>query len=278
MSIVFRMMIFSLIITNSSYAQELYVFTEPASNMPARSLSVKYTAKMLHGDHSGRFEQRHTPELMFGLNKRIMIHGVTTFSDMYSSNVRWESARLYGKYRFYSDDDVHRHFRMAAFAELSHSVNEPQYDELSLEGDYSGWQGGVIFTQLIKKLAISSTVSYLHATSVKNENSTTIPDKAFNYTLSAGYLVFPMSYSSYNQLNFNVYAELLGQQALNGKGAFIDFAPAIQFIINSTAKLNLGYRTQLGSTSMHRMSNDSWLVAFEYTFLNALKRKKQHVE
>jgi len=278
MSTILRVVIILLMITNSSYAQELFVFTEPASNMPARSLSAKYSVKMLNNDHSGRFEQRHSPELMFGLNKRVMIHGAATFSDMYSSNLRWESAKVYGKYRFYSDDEVHRHFRMAAFAELSHSVNEPQYDELGLEGDYSGWQGGLIATQLIRKLALSSTVSYLQATSVKNESGTDFPDKAFNYTVSAGYLVFPISYTDYKQLNFNVYAELLGQQALNGKGSFIDFAPAIQFIINSTAKLNIGYRTQLGSTSMHRMADDSWLVTFEYTFLNALKKKARAVD
>ena len=152
------------------------------------------------------------------------------------------------------------------------------YDELSLEGDNSGWQAGLIFTQLINKLAISSTTSYLNATSVKNEGGANIPDQSFNYSISAGYLVFPLSYNNYKQLNFNVYAELLGQQALNGKGAFIDFAPAIQFIINSTAKLNVGYRTQLGSTSLHRMADNSWLVSFEYTFLNALKKKRQNAE
>src|SRR5688500_8389633 len=125
-----------LYVTGSS--QELYVYTEPASNMPAKSLSAKITGKFVKGLHSNRTEQRIMPEVMLGLNKNWMIHAGVTFSDMYSSNVRWESVKLYAKYRFLSNDDVHKHFRMAAFAEVAHSVNPVYYDELSLDGDQSG--------------------------------------------------------------------------------------------------------------------------------------------
>jgi hypothetical protein len=50
-------------------------------------------------------------------------------------------------------------------------------------------------------------------------------------------------------------------------------APALQFIFNSNAKLNVGYRFQLAG-NMNRMANNSWLVSFERTFLNALKQRK----
>lgn len=62
---------------------------------------------------------------MFGVNKKLMVHLATTLSNMYSLKMQWESARLYAKYRFLSRDEVHKHFRLAAFAELSHSVNDP---------------------------------------------------------------------------------------------------------------------------------------------------------
>ena len=41
-------------------AQELYVFTEPASNMPAKSIGVKQSAKWLKNSMSNRTESRHT--------------------------------------------------------------------------------------------------------------------------------------------------------------------------------------------------------------------------
>ena len=93
-----------------------------------------------------------------------------------------------------------------------------------------------------------------------------------NYSLSGGILLFPKEYTDYKQTNVNLYAELLAQQTLDTKKQFIDLAPAIQFIFNSNAKLNIGYRFQVSGT-MLRMATDSWLLSFERTFLNALKKK-----
>ncbi len=66
---------------------------------------------------------------------------------------------------------------------------------------------------------------------------------------------------------------MLGQQILDKKLFFVDLAPAVQFIFNSNAKLNVGYRFQLNG-NMHRMAEKQWLVSFEYVFLNALRKKK----
>ncbi|MES2005781.1 MAG: hypothetical protein V4450_14780 [Bacteroidota bacterium] len=251
------------------YAQELYVFSEPASNMPAHSLSVKQTAKWLKSSMTGGTESRHTTELMFGVNKNLMIHAAGGFSDMYSSNQRFESAKLYGKYRFYSNDALYSHFRMAAFAEASYSRNKPMYDELSLDGDQSGIQAGFIATQLLHKLAVSSTVSFTKVLQDKT-GAPVVPYDAFNYSLSAGYLILPKTYKNYNQTNFNLYAELIGQRTTDLKRYYVDLAPAAQLIFNSTAKLNMGYRFEL-SSNMHRMADRSWLLSFEWLFLNALK-------
>jgi hypothetical protein len=254
-------------------AQELYVFSEPASNMPAHSLSIKQTVKGLHNTIMNANESRHTTELMFGMNKNLMIHTAASFSNMYSSSLRWESAKLYAKYRFFSNDGLYKHFRMAAFGEASYSRNQPFYDELSLEGDQSGIQAGLIATQLLHKLAVSATVS---VTEVLQESRwqkpfpQLFPYEAFNYSLSAGYLVLPKRYTSYHQTNLNLYAELVGQKTVDLKKYYVDLAPSAQLIFNSTAKLNLGYRFQLGS-DMQRMSRESWLLSFEWLFLNALK-------
>ena len=102
--------------------QELYVFTEPASNMPARSISLKLTSEFMPRQPWHNLPMhRLMPEIMFGLNKKWMLHTGLTFADMHTANFGWESFYTYIKYRFFSNDEVHQHFRMAAFAEGSYS-------------------------------------------------------------------------------------------------------------------------------------------------------------
>jgi hypothetical protein len=251
-------------------AQELYIFTEPASNMPAHSISTKATGKFVKNKLSDRREQRYSPEIMLGLNKRWMVHGAFSLSDMYSDKLQLESGRIYAKYRFYSDDEVHRHLRMAAFGEASQSRNNLKYDELSLEGDQSGLQGGLIVTQLLNKLAVSSSVSYVYVTSKRPViNPENYVYQGYNYSLSAGYLVLPLEYRNFRQTNLNVYAELLGQRSTDKSRYFIDFAPGLQLIFNSNLKLNMGYRFQLAG-DLYRMAGSGFLISLERTFLNAL--------
>lgn len=256
-------------------AQELYVYSEPASNMPARSLGTKYIGRYQKSENGQGVDQRQEVELMFGLNKKWMLHTTTSFSDMYTSNTRWESVRAYAKYRFLSVDEVHRHFRMAAFGEISHSRNRPRYDELSLTGDQSGVGGGLILTQLLHKLAVSSTlgiVQSLQKERLREADKSLYSFNAFNYSLSAGYLLLPRTYKNYQQTNFNVYVELMGSRSLDKNLQYLDIAPALQLIFNSNTKLNLGYRFQL-SGNMNRMATQSLQVSIERTFLNALKKK-----
>lgn len=270
----FIILIMAALVAATGEAQELYVHTDPASNVPANSLTAKWSAKVLKSNHSYRTEQRHTPELMLGLNKQWMVRIAGTFSDMYSSNVRWESVRAYAKYRFLSIDDVHKHFRMAAFGEVAHSVNPAIYEEVSLDGDQSGVMAGLVATQLWQKLAVSGALSYTQVTTKRPKFiEEAFPWQALNYSLSAGYLVLPFEYTSYKQTNLNLYVELLGQQTLDRRQYYIDVAPAIQLIFNSNAKLNFSRRIEL-KTDMHRMADKSWLLSFEYIFLNALPKKK----
>jgi hypothetical protein len=269
--------LFSLFSERQLTAQELYVFSEPASNMPAKALSLKYTGKFLEGYHSGKTEQRQTLAVQMGLNKKWMIRAATTISDMYSYPVtRWESVNVYAKYRFLSRDEVHKHFRAAAFMEASYSRNDLFYDELSLEGDQSGVQAGLVITQLLHKLALSSTFSVTEVIHQQRREDNSpegiFPYSSFNYALSAGYLLFPRKYVSYKQTNFNIYLELLGSNTLDKRLHFVDLAPAVQFIFNSNTRVNAGYRFQL-SGNMHRMATESLLISVETTFLNVLKQK-----
>jgi hypothetical protein len=166
---------------------------------------------------------------------------------------------------------------MAAFADASYSRSPYHYDEISLQGDKSGVQLGIIATHLWNKLAVSAIVSHVQALDTSRNNKVVyIPSRIYqvmNYSLSAGYLLLPFEYTSYKQTNLNLYVEALAQQSLDRKAYYLDLAPAIQLIFNSNAKLNLGYRFQLNG-DMVRMTSSSWLISFERTFLNALKKKK----
>ncbi|MGZ5190581.1 MAG: hypothetical protein ACXWCZ_06140 [Flavisolibacter sp.] len=267
-----QLIVILAIISLKSYCQELYVYTEPASNMPAHSISARLTSTLGNDAHD-KFVHRYTPEIMFGFSKKLMAHAGITFANMHTSKMQFESVYVYGKYRFLSIDDVHKHFRMAIFAEATHSQNSYDYDEVSIIGDRSGIQFGLIATQLINKLAVSGTFSHTQAMDPSRyDKFIYTPErlyKSLNYSVSAGYLVLPREYKSYNQLNVNIYTELLGQRTLDRKTYYLDFAPSLQFIFNSNSKLNLGYRFQIKG-DQHRMEK-SFLVGFEHTFFNALK-------
>ena len=200
--------------------QELYVFSEPASNMPAHSISAKLYGNFM-GPQSWHNQdmQRYTAEAMLGVSKKIMIHIGTTASNMHTDDLKWESVYLYAKYRFLSFDEVHKHFRMALFGEGAYSKAPFHNDEVSLQGDKSGVQVGLIATQLWHKFAISGTVSHtqvLHES--RKSNVIYVPERIYqslNYSLSAGYLLLPKDYTDYKQLNVNLYTELIGQKSLD---------------------------------------------------------------
>ncbi|HKB43865.1 MAG TPA: hypothetical protein VKC90_05740 [Chitinophagaceae bacterium] len=267
-----------LFIALKSGGQELYVFSEPASNMPAHSLSAKLTGHFVTNDKIyGRFTQRYMPEVMLGISKKLMVHLSATMSNMHTNNFRFESYSIYAKYRFLSIDDIHKHFRMAVFTDASHTNAPFHYDEITLMGDKSGIEAGLIATQLWNKLAVSGTVSHTQVLDEsRNSKVIYVPARSYeslNYSLSAGYLLFPKEYTSYKQLNINFYTAVLAQQTLDQKKHYVDLAPALQFIFNSNSKLNIGYRFEV-SGDMQRMATTQWLVSFERTFLNALGKKK----
>ena len=266
---------FLVLIGFTTTAQELFPYTEPASNMPAKSMSLKMSAMMGQGVHGDKLDQRYSPEVMLGISKKWMLHAGLTLSNMYESFFYYESARVYAKYRFLSNDDVHKHFRMAAFATAAYSRNHLQHNELNLMGDHSGVQAGLIATQLWNKLALSGTASLVELLDEKrNDKPQEYAFQSLNYSLSAGYLVLPRVYKDYNQTNLNIYAELLGGQNLDWEYEkyYLDLAPSIQLIFKSTSKLNFGYRFQLKSDIYRNMKN-SWMISYEYIFLNALKKK-----
>jgi hypothetical protein len=229
----------------------------------------------MKGVHSEDLKQRHLAEVMLGLNRNWMVHGGVYFSDM-PKTFGFEAVKAYAKYRFLSKDDVHKHFRMAAFAAGSYSGQELLHNELYL-ADQSGVEAGIIATQLWNKFAISATGSMFQVINEKRQEKiyeNIYAFSAFNYSLSAGVLVLPVEYTSYEQTNLNLYVELLGSRNLDfSEKYYVDLAPSIQLIFKSASKLNLGYRFQLKS-DIYRFTDKSFMISYEHIFLNALRRKK----
>jgi hypothetical protein len=172
---------------------------------------------------------------------------------------------------------VHRHFRMAAFLEVSRSRNDYLYDEFTLDGDLSGLQTGIIATQLINKVAVSGTVGIMRgfaetAHHMHGEESNHL--SMVNYSLSTGILLLPREYTDYRQTNLNLYLEVLGSNGLGHSHHYVDVAPAVQLIFNSTTKLNLGARFQV-SGNMVRVGEQTYQFSVEHTILNALRKKSK---
>ena len=249
-----------------AFSQELYVNTEPASNMATNSLGIRLENQ---GFFSPIYKDRTSLELMYGASKHLMIHGSLYESDFYQNQQHFEGGSIYAKYRFLSVDSVQKHFRGAFFAKVSGINNPIPNQEISLEGDNSGFQSGVVFTQLLHKLALSGSASYLHAWDNFGGYDLPIANarNAIAYTLSTGYLLLPKDYKNYNQVNVNVYAELLGKTNPGYGQSYLDAAPAVQLIFNSLIRVDFSYRVPLYN-SMVRNTDHMYLVRLEYNLFN----------
>lgn len=261
-------MIVILLVTGSTLkAQELYVNTEPASNMATGAIGFRLTNTLV--PLNSRLALRTSPEVMFGVSRHLMLHLSLYGSDVYQPAFRFEGVNIYGKYRILALDEAQKHFRIAAYVRLSLIRDPVSFRELNLQGDNSGAAGGLVFTQLIHKLAFSASTDLTRA--VNNLNSPWPAGTArsqLGYTLSAGYLLLPRTYTSYRQTNINLYLELLGKSGFARAGSYLDMAPAVQFIFNSKTRIDLSYQHQL-TGNLTRLSAQTYLIRLEYNIFNA---------
>jgi hypothetical protein len=253
-----------------SRAQELYVFTEPASNMAAKSIGIRVDNLVMKDLHKGSGANSYhlMPNLMWGVSKRIMLHFTGYLSNM-DGRFTANGGSIYGKYRFFSKEDVHDHSRMAAFAQYSLNNSYIHEYAMDLNGHNSGYEAGLIATRLHKKTAFSASASFMHATDNINEKFL-FGNKlrnAIGYSVSAGRLMLPKEYTSYKQTNLNLVLEFLGQCNVHNGFSWLDIAPAVQLIFNSRARLDLGYRYPLVK-KLQRYSSQGALLRLEYNFFN----------
>ena len=249
-------------------AQELFVYTEPASNTPKGGLSFRLTNMLMQRQRNRHFQYNVLPEATVGISKKLMLRADGILGTNRSRFVA-DGVSLYAKYRFLSNDEVQRHFRMAAFGRASYITSPIRQQEIETAMYNSGYEGGLVATQLLHKVALSSSVSYERALDNGSQHKFRYKENAnaVNYSLSAGRLMLPKQYKSFNQTNLNLMVELLGQYNTGLQHSFLDVAPSVQLIFHSRFRIDAGYRQQLYS-DMRRMSKNSFLLRFEYNLFN----------
>ncbi len=267
-----KIIVFLLLATSiQSKAQELFVMTEPASNMPAGAIGVRAMNSFMY-EKDGTLNYHIMPEIMWGISAKWMVHLQSFHSSRTTGGLKTEGGSIYAKYRFYSSDEMHKHFRMALYGRYSKNRADIHQDEIETMGHNTGYEGGIVATKLVNKVAVSSSLSFEKALNNMPDYKfpTTQSNNATNYTLSIGKLMYPKKYTSLNQTNINLMCEFLGQR-LNANGkSNLDIVPSLQFIIRSQARIDLAYRKQLYST-MTRTAPNGFMVKFEYTFFNVTK-------
>lgn len=258
----------SCISLNIGVAQELFIVTDPASNVPANSLSIRMSNSYFKEVFKEGYNYHLMPEITYGLTKNLMLR-TSAFVSNRSSNLYVEGVGIYAKYRFFSVDDIHSHFRLAAFGRYSLNRADIHQEQIEIMGHNTGFEAGMVATKLIDKIALSASFSIEKA---MNNN----PDYIFpagqgnlgsNYTFSVGRLMYPKKYQNLNQTNINIMIEFIGQTLNQNNKSFLDIVPSVQFIINSQSRLDFAYRKQLYNNMIRTAPNGVYLN-FEYTFFN----------
>ena len=261
--------LFLLIHTYILPAQELYINSEPASLIPKGTKVVRLTNSNIFLDGSnimGSIGNAFivTPSLSYGISKKIMLSGSIQFAnkpyeqDM-TPNFGLNGFKIYSKQRILSTDKQKYHTRLSSFIKYSYHEDKFMKDNIDIDLQDTGFELGLIGTQLINKLAISITTAITRISNIDEkftQGSTvkwqTTNLNTFKNSISAGYLLFPRKYNSYKQTNFNLYVEYLTNTILNENFPVrynkfrSTFAPGIQFIIMSRSRLDFSYKIRKG--------------------------------
>lgn len=264
--------LFFFLYSFNTKAQELFVVTEPASNVPSGSLGINLGQTWMKRQLESGYDYHLLPEITWGISKKWMVRS-TLFLSNRTDNLKLEGGSLYAKYRFFSNDGLHNHFRMAAFGRYSINNSDIHQEAIETMGHNSGYELGIVVTKLIEKTALSFSLSYERA--LDNKPYYTFPssqsNNAINYSFSIGKLMYPKKYTQFKQTNINLMAEFLGQRLNNNGKSYLDIVPSIQFIVNSQAKINLAYTKEIYSTMIRTAPNGMYLK-LEYTFFNLTKK------
>jgi hypothetical protein len=269
MRIIFFISVFLLSI--SSKGQELFSMTDPASNIASRSIAFRIDNSIMDEINSSKINYHLIPEVMVGVSKKLMLRASTFFSNR-NEQFRNEGGSIYAKYRFLSKDAMQKHFRMAAFGTISYNNSDIHQEEISMNGHNTGIEAGIVATQLLRKVALSSAVSIVKAADNGNNNKFVYGSdnsRAVNYSFSVGKLMLPKEYRDYRQTNINLMVETLSQVNTGSGKYYIDVASMVQFIFNSESRIDIGYRKEI-SSNLIRTAPKGFFIRLEHNLFNIL--------
>lgn len=274
-------------------AQELYPNTEPASSIPKNTLGIRVFDKAYKDVNVIR--NLAALRFMYGLTPKLSIMGTVSISNHHGTNfppnlvshthvgtqtvyttgtfqkgmqypTLFNGVYLFAKYRFLTIDNEGKHFRLAAYGDWSNINLAHDEAEPNLLDDTKGFGGGLIATVLHKHFAatLSSGVvipGKYNGFAPDPYGGAMIPTElkygnALTYNLSLGYLLYPVHYTNYEQVNINVYLEFIGkaydqakvtqygtvsvpiQTPLLEADYYLDAYPGIQAIFNSNLRID----------------------------------------
>jgi len=258
-----------LFLSVAAQAQELFSMTEPASNMAARSIAFRVDNFVMDEINSAKINYHLIPGIRVGVSKKLMVGSSAFFSNRLAQ-FKAEGASFYAKYRFLSKDAVQQHFRMAAFGMLSFNNSDIHQEEINLYGHNTGFEAGLVATQLLHKVAMSSTVSFARASDNGNNNKFIYGlqnSRVINFSFSAGKLMLPAQYKDYRQTNLNLMLELLAQINTGSGKYYTDVAPSLQLIFNSASRIDIGYKKQV-SGNLLRTAPNGFFIRIDHNLFN----------
>lgn len=285
---------------NTLYCQELFINARPASTLPkgtyeiqlrsefyeegqrVRSMIGAYCGygllKNLTLQLGGSFSNHHPKQLA----KNFLSHTHVFFNRAPQYPILLNGLNAYLQYRWLSIDKKKRHFRSALFLQGSSVRSAHDEAEPGLEDDTGGFGFGIIFTQLLNRLAISGTTCAILPSAynghVNGDKVKLNYGDALEWKLSFGYLLLPFEYKSYSQTNTNLYLEFIGrsydsaqvfiknieqenQSLVFDSGSYVEMHIGLQKIYNSNTRINLSIGTNIINNSFIRTYP---LIRFSY--------------
>ena len=257
------------LLSMSCKGQELFSMTDPASNIARGTVALRVDNLIMDEINTSRINYHLIPEVMVGISKKLMLRASTFFSNR-AEKLENEGGSIYAKYRFLSNDAMQKHFRMAIFGTLSFNNSDIHQEEINVNGHNTGFEIGIVATQLLQKVALSSAVSIVKATDNGNNNKYTYGadnSRAVNYSFSIGKLMLPKEYKDYRQTNLNLMIETLSQVNTGSGKYYLDIAPTAQLILNSESRIDIGYRKQI-SSNLLRTAPNGFFIRIEHNLFN----------